>query len=296
MRTVNPFLFRLLLLLDRWLPGSDTIIMGYCVVLFGIILFSSGCKERADQRPPAPPSVNSFSFVGPPSTPPQPPASRVQIGTTAIEVPPGSTLTFDHVLETDDVGPLPSFTRSAESSGASLSTTAPEVAAGFDATAPTTTLSGDDGGSASGGDLSASLHLKGMKPSNPLFWIGGLLLIGAGVLLYLKRITAAATAAGVAVVMIACAAFPAFAIVLALGALTIVACVLTGNAAFLGRRAETSEKTARDLLSLNESLPAPSRRLVKDKASSVLSEKTKDTIKRIKRKYNLPSERPDTHV
>lgn len=296
MRHTHPPSFRFLLFLDRWLPGSDTLLMGYCIVLLGIILLSSGCKERSDPRPAPPVVAYPSDFIGPPSTPPAPPVSRIQTGTTTIEVPPGSTLTLDHVLETNDVGPLPSFTRSAESSGASLSTSAPEVAADFDASAPTTSLSGDDGGSASGGDLSTSLNLRGMKPSNPLFWIGGLLLLGAGVLLYLKRITAAATAAGVAVVMIACAAFPAFSIVLALGALTIVACVLTGNAAFLGHRAETSEKTARDLLSLNESLPAPSRRLVKDKASSALSETTKATIKRIKRKYNLPSERPDAHV
>lgn len=294
MRHTHPTSYRFLLFLDRWLPGSDTLLLAYCIFLLGFLLFGTGCKERTTPRP-APPTITYPSdFIGPPSTPPAPPAARIQTGNTTIEVPPGSTLTLDHVLETDDVGPLPSFTRSAESSGASLSTTAPEIAADFDASAPTTSLSGDDGGSASGGDLSTSLNLRGMKPSNPLFWIGGLLLLGAGVLLYLKRVTAAATTAAVAVTMIACAAFPAFALVLSLAALAIGALVLSGNAAFLGHRAETSEKTARDLLSLNESLPTPSRRLVKDRASSALSETTKATIKRIKRKYAIPSERPDT--
>jgi hypothetical protein len=131
-----------------------------------------------------------------------------------------------------------------------------------------------------------------MKPSNPLFWIGGFLFLGAGVLLYLKRLTAAACAAGVAITLIACAAFPPFAPILAIGALVIGGLVLSGNAAFLGHRAETSEKTARDLLALNETLPADTRRAVKDKASTALSETTKASIKRIKRKYNLPSERP----
>lgn len=276
----------------RWHRGGQILLGIYVFVLFLLLLAPAGCEKRpVPTPPPAPHPSPSYTFIGPPAPTPDP-STRIKSGNTVLEVPPGSTLTLEHVLETDDTGPTSSFTRSAESSGASLSTSAPEIAADFDASAPTTSLSGEDGGNASGGDLSTSLNLRGMKPSNPLFWIGGLLFLGAGVLLYLKRITAAACAAGVAITLIACAAFPAFALILALTALVLGALVLSGNAAFLGHQADTFEKTTRDLLALNETLPADSRRLVKDKASTILTDTTKSSIKRIKRKYNLPSERP----
>ena len=90
--------------------------------------------------------------------------------------------------------------------------------------------------------------------------------------------------------MIAIAAFPAFGLVLAVGALAVGVAVYAGNIGFRGPQAVTNEKAIRDVLQMIESQPKDERLKLKSKAA-LLPERTKAVIKNVKKKYNLPSER-----
>lgn len=292
-------------LLRRRTLASVALLVCPVVLILTTLIVLCGCDDQVHRTSVRPqivqPTVQTqpMPVYGPPApiTPPTPPApvtpsSTIRNGNTVINVPAGSTLELTHEQEGEDIGASSSFKRSANAEGASLLSSAPELAAGFDASAPEASLNGEEGGGASGGTTVASLELSGVRPSNPLFWIAGLIFIGGGVALYFKQVLAAAICGAVGVIMVAMAAFPAFALVLAIGGLGLVVLVYTGHIVVKAPAVDNTQAAMRDLLTLIEGQDRETRRTIKAKAST-LPPATKTMIKRIKQRFDLPAERED---
>lgn len=168
------------------------------VILSAMMAVAAGCSDgdAAHSSPPLP-------AAPPPSVSPTPSPKRtlVKIDGREVEAPQGSVVEF----ETEN-------NRQAHGLGASISTDNAEAAAKFNAGAPNTSLGGELGGSATGGEASADFRMSLPKPTSPLLWVGVVCLIGSGVALYLQLRRGAVIAGALGLGFIAAASMPGVAV------------------------------------------------------------------------------------
>lgn len=130
-----------------------------------------------------------------------------------LNLPPGSKVEFETSRTVDE----------GQGTGAGVTTSADEIASSFSGSAPTVTLPGK--GSATGGDAISDVTAKAANlMGNPLLWVGILLIVGAGVALYLRLPQRVAWIAGLTgAAFVAAALFPGLMLFIIGGAVIAIA-------------------------------------------------------------------------
>ncbi len=222
------------------------------------------------------------------------PHSTITIDGHEIEAPAGTGIQYSVKSKVIDEGGYESLRRSATSKGASLETSAAEVAGTFNSSAPVVGLGeGDDGGAtASGGSLDTTFSAKGAT-TNPLVWVGILALIGAGVAFYFGLRRAALIAGVLGVGLIVAGMFPGLMVFI----VAAVVLLLVGTFLWAEYKGKSHKEALRATLAGVEDLKdAGIRMLVKSNIASHADEKDKATIREVKKADELPSERPGAFV
>lgn len=143
-----------------------------------------------------------------PSPRPAPPGVSMVVNGQEVNAPAGSTVVLQ--TETTSLGGETRTEREASGTGASINTTSDEAALKFDASAPKTSLSGEDGGTSFGGSFSVDADLRRVA-TNPFAWAAVAALLGAAIAAYFRNVRAAVVLGGVAGVLFAAAVMPGWA-------------------------------------------------------------------------------------
>lgn len=221
----------------------------------------------------ATPPNSSGTLTGSPPTPP------------ATYYPPGSIVTHEYEFD----GGHRIVTEQAGGTGAGLTTSGDEVAAKFAASAPSANLPGIE---SSGGDAASEFSVRSIKgaASNPLLWVGILSILGAGVAFYFGLRRAALVCGVVGGGFIAAAMLPGW------GWFVLAGAGLVGVAVYIWaeKSGRNTLEALRAVVAGVEDLPTETRRTAKAHIASHADDRDAMTIRLVKRKDGLPSERPNT--
>lgn len=191
--------------LPRWHdPILFAVTAGVLILITLAIAAVSGCEKQAPSQGPA--AVAPPPAVAPSDLP-----------------PPGYEV--EHVERRTYEGGTFSHTQEGSGTGAGLNTAAADVASKFNASAPTSSLTG-----ASGGSTSIEQTLTSQSGKTVLVVAGILFLAGAGAGVYFNRYSIAGASAGVGLACLLIAFYPAVLLwALAAAVLVLGVCLLTND-------------------------------------------------------------------
>lgn len=175
-------------------------------------------------------------------------------------------------------------TQTAESTGAGLSASGEKIVTEFDGSAPEVALDGKGGAQAKGGGFSLDATVTGWLGFSPLFIMGGLCLLGAAVLAYLRLARAAMFAGAAGGGMLLIALYPSVLLIAAVAAVGVV--VLWWS----DQRGLWSTEAARATIAGVEGLPEDLRRKVKRAIGQHADERDRTTIRTLKRRDGYSGE------
>lgn len=242
-------------------------------MLFAIAAISLAMILLGCDRGKTPPN-SSGTLTGSPTLPPP------------TYYPPGSVVT--HEYEHDAGHRI--ITEQAGGTGAGLTTSGDEVAAKFAASAPSANLPGIG---SSGGTATSEFSVRSIEgaASNPLLWVGMASVIAAGVAFVLRlprRVPLVCLTIGGG--FIAAALMPKW------GVFVLAAAGLGGLGVYIWAEKQGKNwfEALRAVTAGVEDLPDEPRLQVKKHVQSHAEEQDRITIRAVKQKDGLPSERPTT--